>query len=411
MRFSSSTAANKLPRILLPLRHKDFGLLLLGQTVSIFGNNFFLIALPFQLIALGATPVQLGIAVGLAGISTLVFLLLGGAIADRASRRRIILTSDAIGAVVTAAIAVLAGSGRLQVEHVYVAALVLGGTSAFRFPAYTAIITELVPADLLTEANAARTLGAALGRTAGPIAAGLVVAYAGTPWAFGIDALTFVFSFVAFLAAHPTARPATATAPLLQQVREGIAFVASTRWLWMALVALTFINLSYGGQIGVMTPLIVRDTLSAGAATFGAVTAAFGLGRIVGGFILPQLHITRPGTAMYVFEMIAGLATLAIGLIVWLPVTFAGMLIMGLALSSSDTLFETMIQRNVPRELLGRVTSVNFFLGSLFVPLSPLLAGVLVDLTGPATTFAIAGVWAAGIAVLLMFISPVRQLR
>jgi len=399
------------PAILAPLRHRDFRLLLIGQTVSIFGNNFFLIALPFQLIALGATPLQLGVAVTMAGVSTLVFLLLGGAIADRASRRRIILTADAIGAIATGAIAALAFFGQLRIEHLYVGALVLGGSSAFRFPAYTAIITELVPRELLTAANAARTLGGALGRTAGPIAAGLVVAYLGTPVAFGIDALTFVFSFVAFLAAHPTVRAPTAAAPILRQVREGISFVASTRWLWMALVALTFINLSYGGQIGVMNPLFVRDSLHAGAGTFGAVTAAFGLGRIVGGFVLPQLRIARPGVAMYVFEMLAGLATLGIGLVVFLPATLVGMAIMGLALSSSDTLFETMIQRNVPRGLLGRVTSVNFFVGSLFVPLSPLLAAALVDLTGPAVTFVIAGLWAAAIALLLLFISPVRALR
>jgi len=401
----------RLPAVLTPLRDRDFRLLLVGQTVSNFGNNFFLVALPFQLIALGATPVQLGIAVTLAGVSTLVFLLIGGAIADRASRRRIILTADAVGALATGAIAVLALSSQLRIEHLYAGALILGGSSAFRFPAYTAITTELVPADLLTEANAARTLGGALGRTAGPVAAGLVVAYFGTPLAFGIDALTFVFSFVAFLAAHPTARPATAGAPILGQVREGISFVTSTRWLWMALVALTFINLSYGGQIGVMTPLFVRDTLHAGAATFGAVTGAFGLGRIVGGFVLPQLHIARPGVAMYVFEAIAGLATVVIGVVVWLPATFAGMALMGLALSSSDTLFETLIQRNVPQELLGRVTSVNLLVGSLFVPLSPLLAAALVDLTGPAMTFVVAGVWAAGIAALLIMVSPVRALR
>ena len=401
----------RLPAVLTPLRDRDFRLLLVGQTVSNFGNNFFLVALPFQLIALGATPVQLGIAVGLGSVSSLLFLLIGGAIADRASRRRIILTSDAVGALVTGAVATLGFFGQLRIDHLYVGALILGGTSAFRFPAYTAIITELVPADLLTEANAARTLGGALGRTAGPIAAGLVVAYAGTPLAFGIDALTFVFSFVAFLAAHPTARPAAATAPILTQVREGISFVASTRWLWMALVALTFINLSYGGQIGVMTPLFVRDTLHAGAATFGAVAAAFGLGRIVGGFVLPQLKIARPGVGMYFFETIAGIATLAVGLVVWLPATFVGMALMGLALSSSDTLFETLIQRNVPRELLGRVTSVNFFVGSLFVPLSPLLAATVVDLAGPATAFVIAGVWAAGLAALLLAVSPVRALR
>lgn len=399
------------PRIFLPLRHRDFRLLLVGQTVSNFGNTFWLVALPFQLIALGATPLQLGIAVTLSGLSSLAFLLLGGAIADRLSRRRIILAADALGALVTTAIAILGATGALRVEHMYVAALVLGAAFAFLFPAYTAVIAELIPADLLVEANAARTLGISVARTAGPILAGLVVAYAGTPQAFAIDALTFVFSFALYVRANPTTAPATAIAPILRQVREGIAFVASTRWLWMALVAFTFINLSYGGQIGVMTPLFVRDGLGAGAATFGAVTAAFGIGRIVGGVVLPQLRITRPGVAMYVFELIAGIATLAIGLVVWLPATLLCMAIMGAALSSSDTLFGAAIQRNVPQALLGRVTSINFLVGGLFVPLSPLAAGALVDLAGAPMSFVMAGMWAAGIAVVLVFISPVRALR
>src|SRR5256885_147086 len=125
------------PRVLLPFAHRDFRLLLVGQTVSNFGNTFWLVALPFQLIALGPPPLQLGIAIA---------------------------------------------------------------------------------------------------RTAGPIVAGVVVAYAGTPQAFAIDALTFVFSFLTYLAANPTASPMSAPAPILRQVREGLSFVASTRWLWMALL-------------------------------------------------------------------------------------------------------------------------------------------------------------------------------
>jgi MFS family permease len=399
------------PRILLPLRHRDFRLLLSGQTISNFGNTFWLVALPFQLIALGATPLQLGVAVTIAGLSSIAFLLLGGVIADRVSRRQIILTSDVVGAVVTTGVALLAATGALRVEHLYVAGLLLGATFAFLFPAYTAVVAELVPSDLLTEANAARQLALATARTAGPIAAGVVVAYAGTPQAFAIDALTFVFSFLTYRIASPTASPMSAPEPILRQVRDGIAFVASTRWLWMALLAFTFINLSYGGQIGVMTPLLVRDDLRAGAATFGFVTAAFGVGRIVGGVVLPQLPITRPGVAMYVFEVVAGVSCLLIGLVVWLPATLVGMAVMGYALSSSDTLFNAVIQRNVPQPLLGRVTSINFLVGSLFIPLSPLAAAAIIDLGGAAMSFIVAGIWAAGIALVLLFISPVRELR
>jgi MFS family permease len=401
----------RLPAILVPLRHRDFRLLLVGQTVSSFGNFFFYVALPFQLLALGASPVELGIAVTILSASTLVFLLLGGAVADRVSRRRLILASDAVGGGATAMIALLAWAGALRVEHLYAASALLGAAFAFLFPAYSAIIAELVPPDLLTQGNAARSLGGSLARTAGPLAAGIAVAFLGIPIAFAIDALTFLLSFLLLLLSRATPRPTVPETHLLRQVRDGIAFVLATPWLWMALLGFTFINLSYGGQRGVMTPIFVRDALHAGAATFGVVIAAHGIGQIAGGVVIAQLAIERPGVAMYVFEVLAGLSTLAIGLLVWLPATLIAMAVMGVALASSDTLFNAAVQRNVPQQMLGRVTSINLLVGSLFVPLAPIAAGVLVDLVGPAETFVLAGAFAAGLALVLLVVSPVRGLR
>ncbi len=399
------------PRILLPLRHRDFRLLIVGQTVSSFGNFFFYIALPLQLLALGATAVELGIAVTILGVSSLVFILFGGAVADRLPRRRLILASDAVCAVVTAAIAVLAWTDQLRVEHVYVASAILGAASAFLIPASNAIITELVPADLLTEANAARTLGGAVARTAGPLVAGLVIAFWGTPLAFAVDALSFVFSFLLFLVSHAAPRRETPNAQVLRQVRDGIAFVAGTPWLWMALVALAFLNITYGGQRGVMTPLFVKDSLHQDAATLGILVAAFGAGQIAGSLFIAQLRVTRPGVAMYVFEALGGLSTALIGLVVWLPATLVGMALMGLALSSSDALFNAAVQRHVPAEMLGRVTSITFLVAGILIPVSPIIAGVLVELVGPAQTFVIAGLFALILAVLLLRFSPVRSLQ
>jgi MFS family permease len=401
----------RLPAILVPLRHRDFRLLLVGQSVSSVGNFFFNIAAPFQLLALGATPVELGIAAFIQIGSTTVFLLLGGAIADRVSRRRLILANDALGGVVTAVIAVLAWTAQLRIEHIYVAEAVLGAAFAFLFPAYSAIVTELVPADQLTQGNAARSLGSALARTAGPLAAGLVLATSGAPLAFAVDALTFFFSFLLFTMSRATPKPEDVEVPLLRQVRDGISFVIATPWLWMALVAYTFLNLTYGGQRGVMTPIFVRDALLAGGGTFGIVIAAHGVGQIVGGIMVAQLPIRRPGVAMYVFEVLAGAATLAVGLFVWLPATLIAFTIMGVALSSSDTLFNAAIQRNVPGSMLGRVTSINFLVAGLFVPIAPVIAGVLVDAIGSAMTFVLAGAWAVALALVLLAVSPVKSLR
>ena len=291
------------------------------------------------------------------------------------------------------------------------ASAILGAASAFLIPASNAIITELVPADLLTEANAARTLGGAVARTAGPLVAGLVIAFWGTPLAFAVDALSFVFNFLLFLVSHAAPRRETPNAQVLRQVRDGIAFVAGTPWLWMALVALAFLNITYGGQRGVMTPLFVKDSLHQDAATLGILVAAFGAGQIAGSLFIAQLRVTRPGVAMYVFEALGGLSTALIGLVVWLPATLVGMALMGLALSSSDALFNAAVQRHVPAEMLGRVTSITFLVAGILIPVSPIIAGVLVELVGPAQTFVIAGLFALILAVLLLRFSPVRSLQ
>lgn len=384
---------------------------MVGQTVSGFGNFFFLIAMPFQLLALGASGVELGIAVTILAASTIVFLLLGGAVADRVPRRWLILGNDAIGGTVSAAVAILAWTGQLRVEHIYAAAAILGIAFAFLAPAYTAIVAELIPPDLLTEANAARTLGATFARTGGPLAAGLVIAVAGTPVAFAVDALTFFVSFALFLFARSLPRPPSTDVPILRQLRDGIAFVVGTPWLWMTLVGFTFINVAYGAQRGVMTPLFVRDALHEGAAVFGVIIGAFGIGQIVGGVTVAQVAIARPGIAMYALEALGGLATLAIGLVVAIPATLLFMAVMGFALSSSDALFGAALQRNVPQAMLGRVTSINLLIAGLLIPLAPIAAGVLVDTVGPAAAFVVAGAWAAGLAALLLVVSPVRALR
>jgi MFS family permease len=106
----------RVPGVLAPLKHRDFSLLLTGQTVSSFGNNVYSVALPFQLLALGASALQLGIAVAINTAASVVFLLLGGSVADRVPRRTLILASDLVGGCVVAAVALLSAAGQLRIE-------------------------------------------------------------------------------------------------------------------------------------------------------------------------------------------------------------------------------------------------------------------------------------------------------
>jgi DHA3 family tetracycline resistance protein-like MFS transporter len=401
----------KLPAVLAPLRHRDFRLLLTGQTVSSFGNSISNIAVPFQLLALGASPLQLGITVAIETATSVAFLLLGGAIADRWQRRTLILASDALGGAVVAIVALLSASGALRIEHLYVAAVMLGAADAFLSPAYGAIIAELVPADILRAGNAARLLSRSAARIAGPTVGGLVVAFVSPAAAFGIDALTFLFSFGTLLLAHPDRRTPAPSTSIVADIREGFGYLFRSRWLWTTTLYFMLVNVAFAGQSGVMTPLLVRDTLGGDARTFGFLMAAYGVGTIVASIGVAQLVARRPGRIMFFFEILAALCVLAIGLAPTLPVVFVSMALTGAALSSSTVIWESLLQRIVPAAVLGRVTSVNLLGNSVINPVAPLIAAALIGSLGPPGTFVVAGVYALGLVTITVLVSPLRDLE
>ena len=399
------------PQVIVPLRHRDFRLLWTGQTVSSFGNAVRSVALPFQLLALGASPLQLGVAVGINTATSVAFLLLGGAVADRFPRRVLILASDLLGGCVVAVIALLSAAGQLRIEHVYVAALGLGAADAFQSPAYSAIIADLVPANILRAGNAARLLGRSLARIVGPTVGGLVVALAGPAPAFGIDALTFLFSFATLLLANPPRRANAAQASIVREIRQGFAYVFSLPWLWTTNLYFMLVNVAYAGQSGVMTPLLVRDDLGGGAEMYGTITAAYGVGTIVASFVVAQLVLRRPGRPMFAFELLAGLSVLAIGLVPILPAVVVLMALVGVGLSSSTVIWQAMLQRHVPERMLGRVSSIDLLGNSVINPIAPIAAAALVGSIGPAGTFVVAGVYAIAFASVGLVASPLVRIE
>src|SRR6185295_6940228 len=150
------TLTMRVPRALEPLRHRDFRLLWTGQTVSSVGNFVHNVALPFQVLALGGGALELGVWGAIFSVTSLVFVLFGGVFADRFPRRVLILVTDLLAGVFVAAIALLAATGQLRLEHLYVEAALFGATESFFQPALSALIPELVPADVLQAGNALR---------------------------------------------------------------------------------------------------------------------------------------------------------------------------------------------------------------------------------------------------------------
>ena len=401
----------KLPAVLAPLRHRDFRLLLTGQTVSSFGNSVSTIAVPFQLLALGASPLQLGITVAIETVTSVALLLIGGAVADRIQRRTLILASDLVGGCIVATVALLSATGQLRVEHMYVAAVGLGAADAFLSPAYSAIIPELVPADILRAGNATRLLSRSLARILGPTVGGLVVALISPAAAFGIDALTFVFSFATLLLARPAQRAGLPEGSVVRDIREGFGYVFTARWLWTTTIYFMLVNVAFAGQSGVMTPLLVRDTLAGDARMYGAISGAYGVGTIAASIWVAQLVTRRPGRVMFAFEILAAVCVLAVGLVPVLPVVLVLFALTGVALSSSTVIWEALLQREIPPRMLGRVSSINLLGNSLINPVAPLVAAALIGPFGPPGTFLIAGIYALVLVSVAVIASPLRNME
>jgi MFS family permease len=400
----------RLPRILEPLRHRDFRLLWAGQSVSIFGNFIHGVALPFQILALGGGALEIGLWGAILSVATIVFLLLGGAIADRFSRRTIILANDFASGLVVAAVATLSAAGALRIEHLYAEAFLFGATHSFFEPALNALIPDLVPADVLQSGNAIRGMSRQIALIGGPVVGGALAAV-GLPLAFGADAASFFASFAALWLARPPRRDSAGAAPLLRQIREGLAYTFSVPWLWIFIFAWAIVVLGTFGPLNVAVPIFVRDVLRGDARLYGTITAAVGVGDIVTGLLLARFRVRRLGIAICLFGILGGLALIGMGLVPMVSATLAFAAVFGAQFVGVGVLWTTAVQKHVPRDLLGRVTSIDFFGGSLLLPFAPVIFAAVVAAFGPAAALVLGGAMAVAITAFLLLVPSIRELE
>jgi DHA3 family tetracycline resistance protein-like MFS transporter len=400
-----------LPRIVEPLRHRDFRLLWTGQTLTLLGTFVSNIAYPFQILQLGGSALELGTLVSLYAGSSLVFLLIGGAVADRVPRRTLIVVTELGGGVIVGIVAILGFAGALEIWHLYVTYALFGAASAFSVPALGAIIPELVPEEILVPGNAIQGLSRQGARIGGPVVGGLLVATAGPPAAFAFDAVTFFLSAgaVALTRARPLAVEAGRS--ILGEIREGLGFVFSVQWLWVTIFGWSLIVAAFIGAVVVALPLLVTTVLGGGAEMYGFISAAVGVGEAIGATAIAQLRIRRTGLAMYLFGALSGVAFFIYGLVPTVPGALVASAINGLSFACFGILWVTALQVNVPRRLLGRVTSVDYFGGTLLAPVAPIGAAFLAQSQGPAFVFIVAGAITVTLTLAALLLPSIRDLE
>jgi DHA3 family tetracycline resistance protein-like MFS transporter len=400
-------------RLLAPLRHRDYRLLVGGMSVSLLGDGLFLVALAWQVYTLSDAPTALA-TVGIAmTVPTIVCLLVGGAVSDRHDRRLVMLIADIGRALVLAALTALAMTGALRLWELLVIAAVYGAATAFFNPASDALVPQLLPPDALAQANSLDQLIRPLAlRLAGPAIGGLLVGAIGAGWAFALDAASFSVSAAALLAMSPA--PVSAGRERRSGAREisaGLRYVRSHAWLWATLVSAAVAYLLFMGPTEVLLPYVVKHRFADGATDLGLIFASGGLGSLACALAIGQLGLPRRSlTFMYGVWTLGTLALAGYGLSnrLW------GLMLVSVIFNTLETAgtiaWATAKQRHVPSHLLGRVSSLDWLISIGLLPLSYALTGPISTGLGARTTLIGAGVLGAIVTFAPMLSRRVRRL-
>jgi DHA3 family tetracycline resistance protein-like MFS transporter len=394
------------------LRIRDFALLWTGMTVSFLGDGLYTVAIAWQVYAISNVPTALAL-VGVAWmVPQVLLLLIGGAVSDRFERRRVLMLSDAIRGSAIAAIGVLSVTGTLRLWHVIALVAVYGAGGAMFAPAFTGIIRDVVPRDLLLEANSLdQFVRPFCVRLVGPAVGGALIGLAGAGTAFLADAGTFAFSATAFLLMRTRSLPGAGSRHSIgREIAAGIHFVRSQTWLWATLGTVAFSMLFFLGPVYVLMPYVVKNSLHGGAGGLGLVFAAGGVGAIVAALLRGQLGLPRrPLTVVYLAW--AGTAFSLVGYAV-VGAVWQAMVVSFFSvgcLTTGGIVWTTVLQRSIPGPMIGRVSSLDWVLSLGLAPISYALTGPVANLLGVKATLLGAGLVSG--AVMLLVLVRVRDVR
>jgi MFS family permease len=388
--LSTAVIAGRFPSA---LRQRDFALLWGGQTASLIGDGIYTIALALETLRISDRASTLSYVLAARTAPAVAAMLLAGVLVDRLPRRRVVLGADLGRGLGVAAIAGLTAVHALAVPELIAISVVIGLGDAFFYPAYSAIVPEVLPPELLTQGNAFNSASQVLGGwLAGPAIAGALIAAFGAAAAFGADAASFLVSAACLMVMRKVPAPAATGSRMLADAKEGLRWVRHQPWLWYAILAVGVLNFAAFSPLTVLAPLLVRDILHEDAVTYGFVFAVAGAGGgaaalAVGCFGAPRRIVTVTWAAW-------GTGCLAVLGLSFAPevVTVAALLTLAFAmLTVGNLLWHTMMQKLVPAQMLGRASSVDWLFSLCLTPLGVLVGGVLATSIGVRETFLLGG--------------------
>ena len=397
-----------MPDSVAVLQQRDFRLMFGAQAVSHFGDRMVPIALAFAVLELGGSATAVGLVLASQTFALVACLLVGGVVADRVSRRAVMVAADLVRLGSQGALAVLLLAGDPAIWMLAPLAAVTGAATGFFNPAATGLLPALVSHEQLQHANGLRATAMSGGEILGPAIAGILIAAAGPGWALAVDATTFAVSAAFLAGVRPPAVAARAPATFLADLREGWDEFRGRTWLW-AVVASVAIGLMVWPAWTVLGP-VVADRELGGAAVWGTVLAFIGVGSIAGSLVAIRIAPRRP---LLVTALVWSLFAVPLALLAArapVPLLAAGAALVGLSMMLGNALWESTLQRHVPAESLSRVSSYDWFGSLAFYPVGMAIWGPIAATIGVSEALWLAFALQLCVSLLVLTVRDVRML-
>jgi MFS transporter, DHA3 family, tetracycline resistance protein len=396
-------------RVLAPFAVREYRLLIAAVAISVFASGMWAVVMALQVIALDDDPSALSFVAACFGGGMLAFALIGGIAADRFPQRSIIIAVESVNFAAILAVAVIGVTGALRLWHMALAATLLGVGAGFFYPAYCAYLPRILPPEQLLAANGVDGIvRPTLQQAVGPAVAGMLVGATFPTIGLVTVAVLFGIGLTLLIATRPVthaAPEAQGKSHPLADLRDGFVFMVRTPWLLWTLLFASLLVLAVMGPIEVLLPFITQRRFDDGERMYGFVLAAFGIGAAGGALAVSSLRMPRRYlTVMMLGWGVGSLPLVVVGTTSSFALMAVAVFVVGLTEGASMVIWGTLLQRRVPPEMLGRVSSLDFTVSLAFLPLSMAAAGPLSKVISIETIFAAAGVIPVVLAVIAIVV-------
>jgi MFS family permease len=369
--------ANSVSTVKHPLRNPHYRLWLIGGTISLLGDQFYFVALPWLVLQQTGSAMAMGAIMMTGALPRALLMLMGGAVSDRVSARKILMATATARTIFVTVIGVLVWLRVLRPWELYALAFAFGVADAFAAPAQTAYMPSLVKREQLIAASSVSRSTAQMTTIVGPVPVGFVIKTMGVAWAFFVDAISFLFIIGALWKLPDPPKSQIARKKLLHSTVEGIAYVGKDVPLRSLMLLVTILNFCIAGPVSIGLAYLT-NTRFGSPAMFGIMISAVAAGSLLGALLAGVWKIRRRGVMILLVSLALGVCLGSIGMLEKVWSIASVLLVMGAAAGVVNIHIGAWIMQRIDVAVRGRVASVLMLASFGITPISLAVAGFLV---------------------------------